>query len=377
MELGDGPCNYNTPAMVESLDTNTALPMLEHSVDLPLVPEKNSSSDDYVGNIELSHNTIEEGITQVAGVHAVAPITKKPKGDKLSLSPQGKVSEMHADSELKKLTGDEERQTEHGAVKYNSTISSALPVEIENLMPIEKDQESGMSEELPAGVRGDKQAIPESKKYEELETVKDVASQGGEGESNMITDATSPIDEAFAVSKSDKQLQNADSGEWMKVQVEQPQEEYVINNDEFTVVHEPDEEKEVIFEENEEDNVHQWITYAENKEVELEIKMESQEPEYTISNTENAQLPSETAEVEVPAGTHGSSEPIEEANQSGVSFTVSTPTTQMSNGDRNTVMETDMKLLEENKRLREMMGKLMEAGKGQPSTPNIPSSLPC
>ncbi|GLT79719.1 hypothetical protein SLA2020_511960 [Shorea laevis] len=87
MELGGEPGNDNAPAMVESLDTNVTLPMPEHSIDLPLVPEKNSSSDDYVGNIKLSHNTIEKGITQVARVHDVAPITKKPKGDKLSFSP--------------------------------------------------------------------------------------------------------------------------------------------------------------------------------------------------------------------------------------------------------------------------------------------------
>ncbi|GLT79720.1 hypothetical protein SLA2020_511970 [Shorea laevis] len=157
-------------------------------------------------------------------------------------------------------------------------------------MPTKKDQESGMLEELPVGVRVDEQAIPELKKYEELEMIEDVASQSGERESNMINDAAFPIDEVSTISKANKQLQKAKLGKWMKVQ-----EEYVISNDEFTMVHKPNEvslgeesadklleangdykeilvdnmpsshsangdvvtqEKEVIFKENKEDNVH-------------------------------------------------------------------------------------------------------------------------
>ncbi|GLT46605.1 hypothetical protein SLA2020_203490 [Shorea laevis] len=471
MELEGETHNNCAPDMADILN-NDVTPMLEHSVYLPSVPEKNISSDEFMGLKELGHDKDEDGNTQLDGENNGAPVTENPEGDKPRPLPLLKADELYAASGLEKQIGDGERETEPSAVEVNIPISSPLPVVTEISMRPEKDweidalkglpigvveeecdgletaeEEASKSEdgennmttesvpeidggvdmlkELPIGVvevesEGLKTAKEEVSKSEEgennvttesvseidervdllkellvgvveeeregHETTKEEASKSEEGENNMTTESASEIDEVPAASQSDEELVEADSGEWIKVSAEDMSNEFLLihkpgelsSGDESTdrvrmaegyhriipVDDTPSSELETgeaVTQEKEEMDVP--LASTESEVVALEKNIQSEEYEHP-SHEENAPPHKEIAEV-VPVETHVSPEPSEEGEQSVDSLHPSATATQVSDDKHNTLMETDMKLIEENKRLREMMEKLMEAGKEQ------------
>lgn len=365
LELGGEIHGDNPPAMVEIQDEPSTL---QQSVDLSLVPENKFSLDHSMGNNEIRVETTEKEKTQEAGVNDVgAPhVTEEPEGDKLSLFQQ-----ESAQSESQKQIGEEEKEKEHGTTETDSATSSALPVRIENSMPTVEARENVIEGELPVGVIEDEEAIPQPEEHTE-------PMKSTEGENNVTRNSSSSIGDVSVVSESEELLREADSGEWIKVLAEQPLEE-----DEFKVVHKPDEVpsgEESAYNIREADGDYRTIhvdalpssdsenqnTLNQEKEMMFEEKKVDQEMisiDTTVKETsgnqtpeletraENAQHPNESAEFEVPAETH---RPSEEAKQ-----LVESSLSPISSKDE------DMKLLEENKLLRAMMKKLMEAGNEQ------------
>ncbi|GLT84696.1 hypothetical protein SLE2022_029130 [Rubroshorea leprosula] len=424
MELEGETHNNCAPDMADILN-NDVPPMLEHSVYLPSVPEKNYSSDEFMGLKELVHDKDEDGKTQLDGENNGVPVTENPEGDKPRSLPLLKADELYATYGLEEQIEDGERETEHSAVEANIPISSPLPIVTEISMHPEKDWEIDVLKELPVGVveeesEGLETAEEEASKSEDgennmttesvseidegvdmlkelpvgvveeereaHETAKEEASKSEEGENNVTTESASAIDEFPAASQSDEELVEADSGEWIKVSGEDMSDEFLLihkpgelssgdesidrvhmakgNHRIIPVDDTPSSELETgkaVTQEKQEIDVP--LASTENEVVALEKNIQSEEFEHS-SHEGNAALHKEIAEV-VPVGTHVSSEPSEEGEQSVESLHPSATATQISDEKHNTLLETDMKLIEENKRLREMMEKLMEAGREQ------------
>ncbi|XVE73776.1 hypothetical protein DITRI_Ditri11bG0145400 [Diplodiscus trichospermus] len=393
----DGKIENETAEVHRGIECNTAprvqdggmSPCLEVFADLSSVSHQSNAEE----LMEANGLTREGKLGQVE-VNDWILVNGDSREDKLGLLPKEMTDKTDDICEP-----EDEIENGNGEKESDMLINPALPTEVESLRSTREEQEIDLLEELPVGII-DEPAISESEKCEMDET----------GESNIL-----PLTEGcFVGPEEDEHLLEATSGiseedqkehefnknPELKVEVDLTLEKDVKNENKVDSVSEPEklpstvgedndkvheeeddygaipadhmasseseagsvstQEKEVLFEEKKE---MQQPVETEEKELKPEREIEIQEQKCMNDEEKTTNMPYETSEVGVLVEIDAHPEPnVVEQDLLPASPAVS----QMSNDEHDLAkIGGDEKLIEENKKLREMMGKLMEAGKAQ------------
>ncbi|KAK6239764.1 hypothetical protein QUC31_005233 [Theobroma cacao] len=367
-------------------------PNLECITHLPSAPEQKSNADEFSEMKDLT----KEGKSEVVEVNDLILVSNNSEEDKLRSLPKEMIDCMHTVCEPEKKIGNS-----NGEKESDLPINQAFPAEVENLRCTKKDQEIDLLEELPLGIIDEEPAISKFEKCELHET----------GENNILSSTEGHLagcqaDEQLPEAASDNCVKGQNENDFTKspalIEVEQTQEKEVNNVNKLESVLKPEEvpstvgeenndkvhqeeddygmipvdhmafseseagivatqEKEVLFEEKKE-LVDQPVGTEEKEEIKLENQTQVQEQECTNSKDKATDMLRETAEHRVLSGTDALSEPNVEQDL----LSASPAASEMSNDDHDLAeIGGDNKLIEENRKLREMMEKLMEAGKHQ------------
>ncbi|OMO64363.1 hypothetical protein CCACVL1_21814 [Corchorus capsularis] len=376
--------NSTTEAVCES-EGHTAQGMQDGDVSLNFehvthpssVPEEKS----HAGSLEANDLSGEEK-REVVEMNDQLLVSNNAEEDKVRSLPEEMIDQVHAVCESEERSGISE-----GEKELDLPINPTLPDEVENLRCINKEQEINLLEELPVGIIDEESTISEIEKCEVQET----------GETNTLPSTEGPLgrcqsDEQLPKAASDNCVKDREENESTKspeiVEVEQIQEEEVSNGDKSESVSKPEEVPLTVGEEND-DKVHEeeddyvmipvdHVASSESeagsiatqeKEVLFEEKkaeedqpVEVQEQERMDREEETTDTPQETAEEKVLVETDALPEPNVEQE-----LLPASPASSQKVNDEHNLGETggDNRLIEENRKLREMMEKLMEAGNNQ------------
>ncbi|XWS76939.1 hypothetical protein CRYUN_Cryun01aG0220700 [Craigia yunnanensis] len=327
-------------------------PYLEHLTDLSSVPEQKSNADEFVEANDLTR----EGKSVVVEVN-------DSKEDKLGSLPKKMTDHVDAVCEMEKEIGN----------SYG-----------ENLRCTEKNKETDLLEELPVGIIDEEPAISEFETGKSNTLSSTEGCRAGCQADEQLLEATSGI--CLEAQKENEFNKNPER----EVEVEQTQEKEVNNDKKFESLLKPEEVPSTIGEKNN-DKVHEEedyygaipadhmgsseseagsvatqekeVLFEEKKEVQQPVEIEEKEEIKLENETEvQEQMPHETLEESVVVETDALSEPNVEQEL----LPASPAASQMSNDEHDLdKVGGDNKIIEENKNLREMMEKLMEAGKNQ------------
>ncbi|OMP08553.1 hypothetical protein COLO4_06360 [Corchorus olitorius] len=267
-------------------------------------------------NVEhVTHSSSVPEEKSHAGSVEVNDLSREEKSEVVEMNDQLLVSNNAEEDKVRSLPEkmidqvhavfepEERTGNSEGEKELDLPINPTLPDEVENLRCINEEQEINLLEELPVGIIDEESAISEIEKCEGQETV----------ETNTLSSTEGPL----AGSHSDEQLLKPASDACVKGQ-----------------------------EENE---------FTEGPEI-AEVEQMQEEEETT-------DMPHETAEEKVLVETDA----LPESNGEQELLPASPPTSQKINDEHNLSDQTggDNRLIEENRKLREMMEKLMEAGNNQ------------
>lgn len=377
---------------------------LEQSIELPLGGEDKIKSE-----IETMGTSFEVD----GSIHNISEIQEMEELPQVVIDKEPAVFEFEQDEQI----GTENNKVQQDAVESNMSVDVVLPAEDDDLTSTDEGPESDHLEELALGVI-EGPAVSKSRTHEQVEI-----EIGGEGKCDVAVEVTSLDEETGIVSHQLEQqplevLEEgwsfAKSPRWVKigyqkdkelprdtapeVVVEPPQGKQVNNElsvvsesidpqpiisimetERFSEVHEnvcegvngidytcspvPADtrvpETEVPIEESKEYD--QPLVFRKEKKEAQEAKVESQEVEIAIDKANG----SETAKEEVLVGIQSTPPYVEQVEAKGESLPASPSGSLVSVKERDLDMESDKKLIEENEKMREMMEKLIEAGKEQ------------
>lgn len=377
----DGKIDDETTEVTCDIDCHTA-PRIQDGNVSP-VPEQKSYVDEFV---EVNDLTIEgkPGLVEVNDLILENNVSKEE--DKQSSVPNEFTDHMDAVCELEKEIG-----TNNDENESDMQINPASPAEVENMRCTEKDQEIKLLEELPVGII-EEPAIFEKCEMHEIGERKTSSSSEG----------------CLAGHQADEQLE-ATSGICVKdqkedefkkipeIEVESEQARVKeVNNDKLESDIKAEEVSSPVGEEN--DNKEHEETYDGAVPADHMTSSESgagavatQEKESRFEEKKEVQQPVETGEIRLENEIEGRKQEAMKTEDkttnmlnnteervlidtdaiSGPSIEqellpASPAATQISNGEHDLAkIGGDSKLIEESKKLREMMEKLMEAGKNQ------------
>ncbi|KAJ9681302.1 hypothetical protein PVL29_020263 [Vitis rotundifolia] len=352
---------------------------LEGTVELPLVTEKSNHETGFVecplGDAIYDSNAANK--IEVANVGDTAPPINKGhlemnEGAEL---PQGVIEEETATNAVPESEKDGNIEAEENTVQegeqvgcVNTTDVTMADYEAPDMNepeqhPIDENPETRELEALlQHGTEGEPtiRAVSESENDEKIEAEEAKISEGSQAEYDEAIDITSRDDEAPDMNQLEEHSMEAETkdlatAEMQKEEVTETEEpQPIVSFVEKEPCHEEDKEEQGAINVDDTnspgadsavvDSHKKKVPIEETKEESLEGKFEPQEVESVISDNAKG---SETAREEAPE-THSDEEAT--GNQVVIQDTGKTP---------------DEKLIEENKKLREMMEQLINAGKEQ------------
>ncbi|KAL5859606.1 hypothetical protein ACOSQ4_000902 [Xanthoceras sorbifolium] len=372
----------------ENKEGNNVPPELEQSVELTSISVEKSSSEEPM-NAQLQGSCCDQNGEN----EDIAARKSDGIDESRELSPK-MIDEEPVVSELEKneVVGEEKNDIHSNEMK--SVMSSSLTAastEVENVVPAtdndigaDKDTETNLLAELPLGVIEDDLALSASEKHEQIDTVKVEVPSSEEARFNEATNTTSPTDETSslnevatdtispmdATSSSNEVEQhslNVELDDNIKVMTEELPGNAALENEEMksliSIAGDEDNDQ-VLNEERDRSMINVNATPLLEAAVtsiailqsngKKEDDQQQQEPYGKEEEDVQEKKPECNKIDELPYG----------SEDMKLDLLVATPTSPRSIEEYNMV-ERDKKLIDENAKLREMMEKLMGAGKEQ------------
>ncbi|KAK8650574.1 hypothetical protein V6N13_140206 [Hibiscus sabdariffa] len=319
---------------VPRIEEEDVPPNLEHMTNMSSVPEKKFDTDELVEVNGLS----KEEKPEVVEVNGQIPVEKNSEDDKLSSLPK-------ADHDVGVCEPEKEIGNNISETESDLLINLSLPDEVEDLKCTHTDQEIELLKELPVGVIDEVPAIPEIGEHSIEAVSNDSAKDQKEDEFTSFP----------------------------KPEVEMEQKE--VNDDNiFKPVSQSEEAHSITGEESEPVEVHSTQDEENNDEVQQHEDDSDAIPTDHMASSESDAGSEPTQEKEVlyeekkAAEQPVRTEETEETKLGREIDMLQDDAPSESNAEHELAKTgEDIKVMEENKKLKEMMEKLMEAGKDQVS----------